>query len=120
MEISDAFLKWYFKKIYSYADTCIAISPMVEKAITDLGAKTTISWNNPIPVEKWKRTIERREKRREMPGHKESDFCILGVCQIENRKGCEDFVKIAKMISDAQFRWIGGRPLKYLLKGSVN
>ena len=27
--------KWYFKKVFSYADVCIAISPMVEKVIKD-------------------------------------------------------------------------------------
>ena len=27
------FVKWYFKHVYSYADVCIAISPMVEETI---------------------------------------------------------------------------------------
>ena len=34
------FIKLGLKIVYSYADVCIAISPMVEKAIIDTGAKT--------------------------------------------------------------------------------
>lgn len=36
------FVKWYLKQVYSYADVCLAISPRVEEAIKETGAKTKI------------------------------------------------------------------------------
>jgi 1,2-diacylglycerol-3-alpha-glucose alpha-1,2-galactosyltransferase len=111
-------VKWYFKKVFSYADVCIAISPMVEKAIKDLGAKTTIvRLHNPILLDTWKRTAELRKKGREILGLKEDDFCVLGVGQLEGRKGCHDFIDIGGKIPNAQFRWIGGRPFGAMTEG---
>lgn len=112
------FFKWYLKKVYSYADVCIAISPMVEKAIKDLGVKTKIvRMNNPLLLDVWKRTPELRKKGREILGLKDGEFCVLGVGQLQNRKGCVDFVDIGKQIPEAQFRWVGGRPWKRLTDG---
>ena len=112
------FFKWYLKKVYSYADVCIAISPMVEKAIKDLGVKTKIvRMNNPLLIDLWKRTPELRKKGREILGLKDNEFCVLGVGQLQNRKGCVDFVNIGKQIPNAQFRWVGGRPWKYFTDG---
>jgi 1,2-diacylglycerol-3-alpha-glucose alpha-1,2-galactosyltransferase len=112
------FVKWYFKKVFSYADVCIAISPTVEKAIKELGAKTTIAiLSNPLPVDYWKRNTELRKKGRAILGLKENDFCVLGVGQLESRKGCEDFIEIGKQIPNAQFRWIGGRPFGAMTAG---
>ncbi len=115
------FFRWYLKKVYSFADVCIAISPMVEKAIKDLKADTKIvSISNPIMLDNWKRTPELRKKGREMLGLKEDDFCVLCVGQLENRKGCEDFVNIGRQMPDAQFRWVGGRPFGIYTDGYVS
>lgn len=112
------FAKWYFKKVFSYADICIAISPMVEEAIKDLGAETKIiRLNNPLLVDNWKRTSELRAKGRAILGLKENDFCVLGVGQLEGRKGCGDFIEIGKQVPEAQFRWIGGRPFGLMTEG---
>jgi 1,2-diacylglycerol-3-alpha-glucose alpha-1,2-galactosyltransferase len=110
--------RWYLKKVYSYADVCIAISPMVEKAIKELGVKTKIvRMNNPLLLNLWKRTPEMRKKGREILGLKEDEFCVLGVGQLENRKGCSDFIKIGKQLTDIQFRWVGGRPFGIFTDG---
>src|SRR4030042_7172926 len=81
-------VRWGLKKVYSYADVCIAISPGVEDAIIKTGAKTKIvSISNPINVDTWRRTEERRLKGRQMLGLSESDFVVLGVGQLMGRKG---------------------------------
>ncbi len=111
-------VRWYFKKVFSYADVCIAISPMVEQVIKDLGAKTTIlRLDNPILLDTWKRNPELRKKGRALLGLQENDFCVLGVGQLEGRKGCEDFIEIGKKVPGAEFRWIGGRPFGILTEG---
>ena len=112
------FVKWYFKQVYSYAEVCIAISPEVEKAIKQLNAKTNIvRIFNPIHIEKWKRTNENRIKGRQMLGLSESDFVVLGVGQLQARKGVEDFIDVAAATPNAKFIWAGGRPFKALTEG---
>jgi 1,2-diacylglycerol-3-alpha-glucose alpha-1,2-galactosyltransferase len=111
-------IKWYFKQVYSFADVCIAISPMVEEAIRKSGAKTEIvRIYNPIDVGKWKRTPENRQKGRAFLGLGADDFVVLGVGQLQARKGVEDFMDVAAAVSDARFVWAGGRPLRLLTEG---
>ena len=112
------FVKWYFKLVYSYSDVCIAISPMVEQAVRELGAKTRIvKIYNPVMLSEWKRTAERRKQGREMLGMTDADFVVLGVGQLEGRKGVEDFLDIAESIPEAKFVWAGGRPFGMLTEG---
>jgi 1,2-diacylglycerol-3-alpha-glucose alpha-1,2-galactosyltransferase len=112
------FVKWYFKKVYSYADVCIAISPMVEQAIKDLGVKTRIvKIYNPVILDEWKRTLERRKIGREMLGISDNEFVVLGVGQLEGRKGVEDFLDVAESVADAKFVWAGGRPFGVFTEG---
>ncbi len=112
------FVKWYLRQVYRYADVCIAISPMVEEAIRKLGAKTEIvRISNPVPLEKWRPTPERRREARAWLGLSDSDFVVLGVGQLQARKGVEDFMDVAKAIPEAKFVWAGGRPFKHLTEG---
>ena len=58
-------IRWYFRQVYSYADICIALSPMVEKAILDLKSRTRIvRMYNPVPVDFWKSSPELRRLNR--------------------------------------------------------
>lgn len=112
------FVKWYFKKVYSYADVLIAISPMVEQAIRELGVTTrVVRMGNPVQLEKWKRTDVLRNKGRAILGLSENEFCVLGVGQLQQRKGPEDFIEIGKKLPHIQFRWVGGRPFGALTEG---
>lgn len=112
------FVKWYFKKVFNYADICIAISPMVEKAILDLGVKTKIvRIANPLPIGRWQSTYQTRIAGRKRLQLKGSDFMILGVGQLQSRKGVEDFIEIAKSLPDLKFVWVGGRPFGKFTEG---
>lgn len=111
-------ISWYFRKVYSYADICIALSPMVEKAIKDLHADTRIiRLYNPVPVGFWTRSPELRAQGRARLGLDEDDFVVLGVGQLEGRKGVDDFINIASEIPEAKFVWAGGRPFGPLTEG---
>jgi len=114
------FVRWGLKIVYQYADVCIAISPMVEKAIRETGADTRIvKINNPINTEVWKRTNEKRKRGRQMLGLSDEDFVVLGVGQLEKRKGVDDFLDIAAEIPEARFVWAGGRPFGALTEGLI-
>lgn len=114
------FVRWGLKTVYQYADVCIAISPMVEKAIKETGADTRIvKINNPINTETWKRTEEKRKKGRQILGLSDNDFVVLGVGQLQQRKGVEDFLDIAEAIPEIRFVWAGGRPFGALTEGVI-
>jgi 1,2-diacylglycerol-3-alpha-glucose alpha-1,2-galactosyltransferase len=112
------FIKLGLKIVYSYADVCIAISPMVEKAIIDSGAKTRIvNIYNPVHKDTWRRTELNRKKGRERLGLKENEFVVLGVGQLVGRKGVDDYLDIAEAIPEVKFVWAGGRPFGGLTEG---
>jgi 1,2-diacylglycerol-3-alpha-glucose alpha-1,2-galactosyltransferase len=106
------------KIVYSYADICIAISPMVEKAIRDTGARTKIvRIYNPVHIDTWKRTTVNRETGRQMLGLSKDEFVVLGAGQLIGRKGVDDFLDIAEAIPEVKFVWAGGRPFGGLTEG---
>jgi 1,2-diacylglycerol-3-alpha-glucose alpha-1,2-galactosyltransferase len=112
------FIKFGLKIIYSYADVCIAISPMVEKAIAETGAKTKIERiYNPVHIETWKRTEEKRIRGRQLLGLNPYEFVVIGVGQLIGRKGVDDFMDIAEAIPEVRFVWVGGRPFGGLSEG---
>jgi 1,2-diacylglycerol-3-alpha-glucose alpha-1,2-galactosyltransferase len=108
----------YLKLAYSFADVVIAISPTVEKAIKDLGVKSDIvRIYNPVLKENWVRTIENRKKGRELLGIKPHEKLILGVGQLQERKGVEDFIDMAAAMPNHKFVWVGGRPWGMFTEG---
>ncbi len=112
------FIKAGLRIVYSYADICIAISPTVEKAILDTGAKTRIvRIYNPVNIDNWKRTAENRKKGRQLLGLNENEFVVLGAGQLSGRKGVDDFLDVAKAIPEVKFVWAGGRPFGGLTEG---
>jgi 1,2-diacylglycerol-3-alpha-glucose alpha-1,2-galactosyltransferase len=112
------FIRWYFKRVYSYATVCIAISPMVEEAIRGLKAKTHIvRIFNPIHAEKFAPSPERRALGRKLLGLPEDAFVVLGVGQLEGRKGVEDFLDVAAACPEYTFVWAGGRPFGVMTEG---
>jgi 1,2-diacylglycerol-3-alpha-glucose alpha-1,2-galactosyltransferase len=114
------FVRWGLKTVYQYADVCIAISPMVEKAIRETGADTRIvKIYNPINTEIWKRTEEKRIEGRKILGLSNNEYVVLGVGQLQGRKGVEDFLDIAETIPEARFVWAGGRPFGVLTEGMI-
>ncbi|MBA2586288.1 MAG: glycosyltransferase family 4 protein [Chthoniobacterales bacterium] len=52
-----------------------------------------------------------------MLGLQEKDLVVLGVGQLQGRKGVEDFLDVAAAIPQAKFVWVGGRPFGKLTEG---
>jgi 1,2-diacylglycerol-3-alpha-glucose alpha-1,2-galactosyltransferase len=111
-------VRWYLRRVYSYADACIAISPAVEDAVHELGVKTRIvRIPNPVHVDKFAPTPERRAAGRRLLGLPENAFVVLGAGQLEGRKGVEDFLDVAAACPELSFVWVGGRPFGVMTEG---
>jgi len=112
------FVRWYLRQVYSYADVCIAISPMVKKAISGLKANTRIvQIYNPIDTDRFSPSLELRAATRKKLGFSKDAFVVLGVGQLERRKGVEDFLAISEACSHMHFVWAGGRPFGIMTEG---
>jgi 1,2-diacylglycerol-3-alpha-glucose alpha-1,2-galactosyltransferase len=114
------FVSWGLKKVYKYADVCIAPSPMVEKVLRDICPEIkVVKIFNFVNAEIWKRTEDMRIKGRKLLELSDNDFVVLGVGQLQQRKGVDDFLDIADAIPEARFVWAGGRPFGILSEGMV-
>jgi 1,2-diacylglycerol-3-alpha-glucose alpha-1,2-galactosyltransferase len=108
----------YLRRVYAYADVCVAISPRVEDAIRELGVSTPIvSIGNPIHKEKFAVSLERRTRARQRWRLPDEAFVVLGVGQLEGRKGVETFLDVAEACPAYVFLWAGGRPFGPLTEG---
>lgn len=109
---------WYLKCVFSYADVVVAISPTVEEAVRSLAPQTSVKLiSNPINLDHWRRTPERRRRGRAKLGLAPDQMAVLGVGQIMGRKGVEDFIEVAAQCPQARFIWVGGRPFGPFTEG---
>ncbi len=115
------FLPWvkrYLRMVFNYATVCIAISPRVEEALHELGVKSRIvRIFNPVHLDKWAPSPERRAEGRKLLGLSDKEFVVLGVGQLEARKGVYDFLDVAEACPDLTFIWVGGRPFGIMTEG---
>lgn len=112
------FSKLYFKKVFNHADVCIAISPMVEKNLRELGVTSKIiNIGNPIDLDKWYPSAEKKKKGKEIIGLSADKKIVLGVGQLQKRKGVEDFIDLAYAHPDTHFVWVGSRPFGPITEG---
>jgi 1,2-diacylglycerol-3-alpha-glucose alpha-1,2-galactosyltransferase len=101
----------YLRMAYSYADVVVAISPTVEDAIKRLGIDSKIvKIYNPVLLNNWKRNADSRVTGRQILGITDAEKMVLGVGQLQERKGVEDFIDMAAAMPDTRFVWVGGRP----------
>ncbi len=112
------FAKLYFKKVFNHADVCIAISPMVEKNLRELGVTSKIiNIGNPVDLNKWYPNPENRVFGREIIGLPMDKKVVLGVGQLQKRKGVEDFIELANLHPEIYFVWVGSRPFGAITEG---
>jgi 1,2-diacylglycerol-3-alpha-glucose alpha-1,2-galactosyltransferase len=112
------FAKMYFKMVYNFADVCIVISPTVRKSLEKLNIKSKLVYiNNPILTASWHNTHSKKENIRKGLGIGETDFVVLGVGQLQKRKGVEDFIDMAIRMPHLKFVWVGGRPFGNATEG---
>ncbi len=109
----DAMARW-LGRFYSGADVVVAVSASVAAELRDLGvARSRIVVAslgvNPPAHESLRRGTRRRRR-----------LQVLGVGQLQPRKGISEFAAVAARCPQHDFVWAGGRPFGVLTAGGMS
>lgn len=103
--------KKYVVSFYNIADYLVVVNPIFINDLVKHGIKREkIKY---IPNYVSKETFYKKSKKevndiRKKLNIKEDDFVVLGVGQVQTRKGVLDFIECAKKLPDVKFIWCGG------------
>ena len=103
--------KRYVVKFYRKADEIVVVNPIFINPLVELGIKRESITYIPNYVSKQQFHVISEEKRmevRDLYGVPRDRFVVLGVGQVQTRKGVLDFVETAKHNPDMFFVWAGG------------
>ena len=103
--------KKYVISFYKTADYLIVVNPIFMKELEKYGIarEKMIYIPNYVSKEQFHvKPVEQRNAIREQYGIKADDFVVIGVGQVQTRKGVLDFVDVAKKLPDVRFVWCGG------------
>ena len=106
----DIFKK-YIVDFYKSADYLVVVNPIFIPALAAHGIKQEKIKYIPNYVSKsdfYKKPIKDIKDLRKELSIKPSDFVVLGVGQVQTRKGVLDFVEVARNLPDVTFIWCGG------------
>ena len=103
--------KWYVLKFYKLADKLVVVNPYLINEMVENGLDKDKIVYIPNFISKelfYKTKKEDKLAARKEYGYSEKDFIVLGVGQVQTRKGVMDFVEVAKKMPDIKFVWAGG------------
>jgi 1,2-diacylglycerol-3-alpha-glucose alpha-1,2-galactosyltransferase len=109
-------LKWYVKVFYNTASHLVVVNPIFIKPLIKLGIKkeriTFIP--NYVDESKFVMNTSIASIRKNWQFNR---FTVLGVGQVQHRKGVLDFVEVAKKLPGIDFVWAGGFSFKGMTAG---
>ncbi|MCQ1537971.1 glycosyltransferase family 4 protein [Methanocalculus taiwanensis] len=113
----STFINNQYPKIYGKFDHIIAITPPSLREIQEMlpDMPTTLIPNG-VNREKFYPDNEKGRRFRRCIGVSDEATVVLTVAQETPRKGIYDFLKLARMMPDITFVWVGGYPYSVLSK----
>lgn len=107
LPLARRYLRWF----YNRADMLFAVSDETKRELRSLGVTKPIEIvYNLIDTTRYANNPEiKREARREL-GLNDSDWMVVGAGQVQPRKRVDDFVRVARLLPDMKFTWVGGMP----------
>ncbi|MBS0950287.1 glycosyltransferase family 4 protein [Weissella minor] len=102
---------WYVMTFYERMDHIVVVNPTFIDKLVALGVKREKVTYIPNFVSKdtfYPLPDEERSKWRQKIGFTADQYIILGVGQVQERKGVWDFIKLAEQNPQWQFVWTGG------------
>lgn len=103
--------KKYVIKFYNNADHLVVVNPIFIKDLEKYNIKREKITYIPNYVSKdnfYKMDQDQIDKIKEELGINKNQFVVLGVGQIQTRKGVLDFIEVAKNLPNTTFIWCGG------------
>lgn len=103
--------KKYVISFYKTADYLIVVNPIFMKELEKYGIPREKMIYIPNYVSKeqfYVKPMRERALIRAKYNIQEDDFVVIGVGQVQTRKGVLDFVEVAKQLPDVKFVWCGG------------
>ena len=103
--------KKYITHFYNTADYLIVVNPIFIKDLVRFGIDEHKIKYIPNFVSKetfYKQEKEHIQQTRSQYHIDENAFVVLGVGQVQTRKGVKDFIEVAKKLPDITFVWAGG------------
>ena len=103
--------KKYVISFYKTADYLIVVNPIFMNELEKYGIQREKMIYIPNYVSKeqfYEKPKSERATIRAKYNIKENDFVVIGVGQVQTRKGVLDFVEVAKQLPEVKFVWCGG------------
>jgi 1,2-diacylglycerol-3-alpha-glucose alpha-1,2-galactosyltransferase len=109
-------LKWYVKVFYKTASHLVVVNPMFIEPLVKMGvSKERITFiPNYVDESKFAITSSIASIRKQWQFKR---FTVLGVGQVQHRKGILDFITVAKTLPTIDFVWAGGFSFKAMTAG---
>lgn len=101
----------YFLKLYRNSDHLVVVNPsfIPELMKYDIPEEQiTYIPNFVSELDFYKYDSEKTKEAKAKFGYQADDFLVIGVGQVQMRKGVLDFVEVAKSLPHIQFAWAGG------------
>ncbi|WP_137602365.1 glycosyltransferase family 4 protein [Paucilactobacillus nenjiangensis] len=102
---------WYVLTFYRRMDHIVVVNPSFISKLEAVGidrGKITYIPNFVDPEEFSEYTPTRKVELRKELGFDQSKFLVMGAGQIQERKGVNDFIELARRNPEMQFVWVGG------------
>lgn len=102
---------WYIIEFYKTMDTLVTVNPVFIDKLEALGfPRDKVTYiPNFVSKEQFHRvSSDEKRKLRKKYDIGEDEFVVLGVGQVQTRKGILDFVKVAEKCPNIKFLWAGG------------
>lgn len=110
-KIAFEVFKKYVTEFYETADHLVVVNPTFINDLVQYGIDRQKIHYIPNYVSKdefYKQDQMSIDQTKEKYGIKKDAFIVLGVGQIQTRKGVKDFIEVAKALPDITFVWAGG------------
>ncbi|MEG0823892.1 MAG: glycosyltransferase family 4 protein [Erysipelotrichaceae bacterium] len=104
-------LKKYVISFYNHADHLVVVNPIFMNDLEKCGIdRNKISYipNYVSKADFYKKSKDEINVIKDQYGIKHDAFVVLGVGQVQTRKGVLDFIEVAKSLPDVTFVWAGG------------
>jgi 1,2-diacylglycerol-3-alpha-glucose alpha-1,2-galactosyltransferase len=109
--LAKAYLRWY----YNRANLVLAVSNEVLGELKAMGVKRPIElMPNTIDTSQFASSAKLKAAARQQLGIASDAFVVIGVGQVQPRKGIDSFIRGAEAHPDMRFIWVGGVPFKQL------